>query len=137
MLRFFNKYLFMQLIKHYFLSCLTSLTIIILSVIPIPEVPELSEVPLWDKWVHFVMYGGLSLVLWFDYCRKKKQRRVNVRVVALTLIYPTVLGGLLELVQAYCTTCRSGDMLDFYADAIGACLGFILGVCVVRKLRFF
>ncbi|MCM1312544.1 MAG: VanZ family protein [Bacteroides sp.] len=126
----------MKLVKHYFLSCMTSLAIIILSVIPIPEVPDLAEVPLWDKWVHFVMYGGLSLVLWFDYCRKKRQRHVGMRVIALTWLYPVVLGGLLEIVQAYCTTCRSGDMLDFYADAIGACLGFLLGVTLVRRLRF-
>lgn len=120
--------------KSYFLSYLTSLAIIILSVMPVPEVPELEDVPWWDKWVHFVMYGGLSLAVWFDYCRKSKNRSLTFNVVVLTLLYPVILGGLLELVQAYCTTCRSGDLLDFYADATGAFLGFVVGVFVLRKL---
>ncbi len=126
----------MKLIKYYFLSYFVSLIIIIISVIPVPEVPELADVPLWDKWVHFVMYGGLSLVLWFDYYRKERQQHVHSRAVALTWFYPVILGGLLEIVQAYCTTCRSGDMLDFYANTIGASLGFLLGLFVVRKLKF-
>ena len=36
------------------------------------------------------------------------------------------MGGLLELLQSYCTTTRNGDWLDFLADGIGA-----IGICLV------
>jgi hypothetical protein len=38
-----------------------------------------------------------------------------------------LLGGLVELGQAYCTTTRSGEWLDFWADSIGVLLGNLLG----------
>jgi VanZ family protein len=43
-------------------------------------------------------------------------------------LYAVLLGGLMELVQAYLTTCRSGDWIDFEADAIGAVLG--VAICM-------
>ena len=37
----------------------------------------------------------------------------------------TLYGGLLELLQAYCTLTRSGDWVDLAADLIGAVAGFV------------
>jgi VanZ family protein len=39
-----------------------------------------------------------------------------------------LLGGLIELLQAYCTTTRSGEWLDFFADSIGVLLGNAIGL---------
>lgn len=33
----------------------------------------------------------------------------------------------MELMQAYCTTYRSGEWLDFLADSLGALIGFLIG----------
>lgn len=37
------------------------------------------------------------------------------------------MSGLIELAQAYCTTCRSGDWLDFAANTVGVLLGNVIG----------
>ena len=50
-------------------------------------------------------------------------------------IGPVAMSGLIELVQAYCTTNRSGDWLDLAANAIGALSGIVLGCFVTRTLR--
>ncbi len=118
----------------YLLSTITSFAIIIISLIPIPEVKPLHEVPLADKWVHFVMYGGLALCLWFDWYMKNGTDRLQPISLLIAFVYPIVLGGLMELGQAYLTTCRSGDMIDFYANTIGAFLGLVLGTTVVRQI---
>lgn len=118
----------------YLLSTITSFAIIIISLIPIPEVKPLQEVPLADKWVHFVMYGGLALCLWFDWYMKNGTDRLQPISLLIAFVYPIVLGGLMELGQAYLTTCRSGDMIDFYANTIGAFLGLVLGTTVVRQI---
>ncbi|MBQ8736352.1 MAG: VanZ family protein [Bacteroidaceae bacterium] len=118
----------------YLLSTITSFAIIIISLIPIPEVKPLHEVPLADKWVHFVMYGGLALCLWFDWYMKNGTERLQPISLLIAFVYPIVLGGLMELGQAYLTTCRSGDMIDFYANTIGAFLGLVLGTTVVRQI---
>lgn len=128
-------------IKQYPLTILTATTICVLSVIPVPEVKMAEDIPLVDKWVHFVMYGGLSAVTFFElyrnYCKgtqNKKKREATIMMLLCTFIVPSLYGGLLELVQKYLTTCRSGDWIDFIADAIGAALGSLLGLIVVPHL---
>ena len=41
----------------------------------------------------------------------------------------------MELLQAYCTTTRSGEWLDFWADSLGVLLGTIVGL-LMRRLWF-
>ena len=53
----------MKLVRNYLFTTIVSVAIVVLSTIPIPENPPLGDVPLIDKWVHFVMYAGLSLVM--------------------------------------------------------------------------
>lgn len=124
----------MSILRNYFWSILLSAVIIVLSTIPVPEVPELQDVPLFDKWVHFVMYGGLTLAIWYDYYRKRVDTKVCIAMCVWSSVYSAALGGIMELVQAYLTTCRSGDWIDFYADSIGVFLGLIIGILLVRKI---
>ena len=42
------------------------------------------------------------------------------------------LGGLMELLQAYATTTRSGEWLDFWADSVGVLLGTAVGLAMSR-----
>ena len=67
----------MTIIRRYFLSILIILAVVVLSLAPMPEFPKLGDIPLWDKWVHFVMYGGMCSVLWFDYLRNGNSRRAR------------------------------------------------------------
>ena len=110
--------------KKYLFTEITSIAIVVLSLIPIPEEPPLADVPLIDKWVHFVMYAALSLVMWFDHTVMSK-RAMPPTFLLLTFLYPAFLGGMMELAQAHLTTCRSGDSVDFVADVIGAAIGVI------------
>ena len=111
--------------KQYLFTIIVTVAIVVLSTIPIPENPPLGDVPLMDKWVHMVMYGGLVFVMWVDQVVRGK-REFSWMVRGIMLLYAIALGGLMELVQAYLTTCRSGDWIDFEADAIGAALGVLL-----------
>ena len=112
-------------IRNYILTTLVTVAIVVLSTIPIPENPPLGDVPLIDKWVHMLMYAGLAFVMWVDHVVRNK-RVYSWKVCGCILIYAIALGGLMELVQAYLTTCRSGDWIDFEADAIGTVLGVAL-----------
>ena len=106
-------------LKRYPLSHAVIAIVIVLSLAPIPEVPHLPNISLLDKWVHFVMYGGIGSVIGWEYLRQHhtvSRKRLAIVVVLL----PAILGGLLELAQKYLTTCRSGEWLDFVANCIGA-----------------
>lgn len=113
----------MKLILRYKYSVLVALVIIILSTIPIPEIKHLEGVPLIDKWVHFLMYAVMSVAMWID--QRNSTQPLSITYYLWMLIIPSCLGGILELVQAYLTTCRSGEWLDAIADTIGAVIGTV------------
>lgn len=106
-------------LKHYPLSTLCLTAIVWLSLTTwFPEVPNIEEVPFYDKWAHFVMYGGWTSVIWWE-----NRRHPLPRPLLWGVLVPVMTGGLLELAQAYLTTCRSGDWLDFLANSVGVLLG--------------
>lgn len=116
-------------LKRYPLSAVCIILIWILSLVPFfPETP-LDDVALIDKYTHFIMYGGTCAVIWWEYLRhcKKEARRPNLRALTFAMLCMILLGGLMELLQAYATTTRSGEWLDFLADSLGVLLGSGIG----------
>jgi len=123
---------FIQIVRKYPLSLLCVLLIGVLSLAPyFPETP-LDDVAFIDKWTHLVMYGGTCTVIWWEYLRSHSA--LNSRKLLFTLVGMILLGGLMELLQAYCTTTRSGEWLDFWADSIGVLLGYAIGLLMCPLL---
>ena len=96
------KYLH-HLITSYPVSCFYIVFIWLLCFAHVPQTP-LDDVSFIDKWAHIAMYAGT----WF---------------------LPIVMSGVIEILQATCTGGqRSGDWLDFAANAVGATLGTAIGI---------
>lgn len=115
-----------QIVRKYPFSLFCILLIWVLSLAPyFPETP-LDDVVFIDKWTHLVMYSGTCTVIWWEYLRHHDI--LNRSKLLLTLVGMILLGGVMELLQAYCTTTRSGEWLDFLADSIGVLLGYIVGL---------
>lgn len=122
-----------NILKSYPLSVLSVVVIWVLCLIPIPETP-LSDIRMIDKWTHFVLYGGLCVVVWAEYGRQHA-RPLNRRAWIYTLLLPVIMGGLIEIVQATCTGGnRSGDIMDWAADNIGVVLGQFIGIPLALTL---
>ena len=123
----------LYLLRHYPLSLLCLALVWYLSLLlDVPETP-LSDVPFIDKWTHLVMYGGTVGVIWFEYSRCHS-RLEGWKLVLLGWLGPIAMSGLLELMQCYCTTNRSGEWLDFAANSLGATLGAGIGL-LIWKLK--
>ena len=118
---------FIRFVRKYPFSLLCVLLIWALSLTPFfPETP-FDGVQFIDKWTHLVMYGGTCSVIWMEYLRS--HHRIEwCKVILLALAGMILLGGLMELLQAYCTTTRSGEWLDFWADTVGVLLGNGVGL---------
>ena len=132
---------YLSFVRVYPLSTLCVLLIWVLSLTPFfPETP-LDNVDFIDKYTHFIMYGGTCAVIWWEHlrhCRKEARRqgrqgagRPNLRALTVAMLCMVLLGGLMELLQAYATTTRSGEWLDFWADSIGVLLGTALGLLLL------
>ena len=124
----------MKIKFHYPLSVLCIALIGVLSLTPFfPETP-IDDVAFIDKWTHMVMYGGTCSVIWWEYLRS--HRRIDrLRLLLWAVAGMVMLGGLMELMQAYCTTTRSGEWLDFWADSLGVLVGTAIGL-LMNVLHF-
>ena len=99
----------------------------ILSLMESPYVPQALSAK--DKLIHGAMYMLLAISWMAPVCR-----RLPSRIMPYIGVWTGVVlyGALMEILQRFCTLTRSGEMADFYADAIGA----ILGLGLVALLSF-
>ncbi len=128
-----------RLWRHFPFTYLCLALILVLSFFTPPKTP-LDQVAFIDKWTHLAMYGGTVGVFMVEcwWMSRRTGLRLSGRsLVVCGLLCPVVLGGLIELAQAYCTGGRrSGDWLDWLADAIGVVLAYVIGRYVLlRSLR--
>lgn len=98
-----------------------------------PETP-VDDVPFIDKWTHLVMYGGTCSVMWLEYTRSHRQL-TGWKLFLYAFVGLIAMSGCIELLQAYCTTTRSGEWLDFAANCTGVVLGTIIGLLIWRIKR--
>jgi VanZ family protein len=85
-------------------------------------------VPLIDKWVHFILFGGFTF-LWL--CARPI---TNLKSLLFLFFITIALGSFIELVQGLLTFLgRSMELMDAVADSIGGLLG--IGVfCLCASL---
>lgn len=108
-------------LKKYPFSLAIILAVIYLSLFK-PPTFDLPRFPGWDKVVHFCMYGGISGILWLEFFlnhRREKDKINGKRGIIGAMVFPIILGGLMELGQGYLTSYRSSDWLDMLANTTG------------------
>lgn len=121
-----------SILKTYPLTLLTVAAICYLSFFTPPQT-EFDNISNIDKLVHTCMYGGLSIIIWWEYLRKHDTICWK-RFIPISVVSPIMMSGIIELLQAYCTTNRSGEWLDFAANSFGVVLAFMAGNFVLRRI---
>lgn len=122
----------MQIIRHYPLSILITIAIWYLSFFNPPRT-QLDEIDNIDKVVHLCMYGGLSSILWIEYLIHHTS--IKKRSIILgCMLFPILMSGCIEILQAYGTDNRSGDWMDFAANSAGVFLASLAGHFIYRPL---
>lgn len=99
-----------------------------------PPSLEISRLPAFDKAAHFCMYAGLSGMLWLEYFRNHRLKRVVWHGWVGAVVCPILLSGLIELAQEYCTDYRGGEWLDFLANVAGVGVSTLFAWYVLRPL---
>ena len=85
----------MSYLKKYPLSILIIGVILFLSFFNPPETP-LNEVTNIDKVLHFTMYFGFCVVLWFEYFKSHEHAEAK-RLIPWAIVAPIVFSGLIEI----------------------------------------
>ena len=118
---------FIQFIRKYPLSVLCIILVWILSFVPFfPETP-LDDVAFIDKWTHLIMYGGTCSMIWIEYLRQHTIPNKG-KLFCWAWLAPILMSGVIELLQEYGTTTRSGEWFDFAANSTGVTLAALLGM---------
>lgn len=121
-----------RILRTYPLTLLVLAAIVFLSMFNPPQT-GLDTVKGIDKIAHICMYGGLELIIWFDYVRHHDTVLWR-KMLLWGILAPIAFGGLMELSQAFLTEYRGGDWLDLAADTIGVLGGLAFGYWVIRPL---
>ncbi len=109
-----------------FLAMLWTLLIFIGCFTPGKDIPKV-DVPLIDKWVHLVLFGGFTF-LWLC-ARPLTKFSWLVKMFLLAV----ALGSFIELMQGWLTFLgRSMELMDAVADGIGGMLGIgVFCLCAI------
>jgi VanZ family protein len=112
-----------KLLKKNILSIFTALVILYLSLAPASTFSKVGDfgIPHIDKVVHICMYFGLMIVLLFE---NRLILKNNRSMIILSLI-PLSYGILMELLQSWLTTTRTGDVKDALFDLAGILIAII------------
>lgn len=122
-----------RLLRNYPLTAVCVAAIWYLSFFTPPHT-ELDNVRFVDKWAHVLMYGGTCAVFWAEHLLRGRRTAVTRAAVAAGGLAPLLMGGTIELLQAYCTGGRrSGDWLDLCANAVGISLALGAAFLLARR----
>ena len=110
--------------KHYWQTILVFCLIFYVSLLHTPSI-KLAFFPYQDKLVHLLMYLTLSSVI----CRNLIKANTQLSTFFFTLIVfvlPVSYGGVIELLQGAYFAPHTADWFDFFANATGSALAFII-----------
>lgn len=117
-------------LKYYGPAILWALFILIICSIPLGKV---SNSPMFfagfDKLVHCGLFAVLAVLYCSGSIRKWNTRNIRIEIAIKNTIVLVSYGALIEMIQKYFFTWRSGNWDDLFADTVGSCLG-IFGVLV-------
>lgn len=127
---------FSWIFRRYPLSIIVLCLLLYLSFFDTSSLQQEVTIPYIDKFVHTLMYFGVSSVFWFEWMRSHRTptRRSNMRGLVFCTAFPLVLAGLTEIGQALFSTVRSGEWLDFAANVLGIAAALAFYYIVTRPV---
>lgn len=124
----------LRYIKRYPFSLALIAIVIFLSFFRPPSV-SVSLYSGFDKLVHFLMYAGISGCLWLEFLFNHRKEAYNIRYAIIgAVMVPIAFSGVVELLQAYLTTHRGGEWLDFLANTCGVLAATLVAWYIIRPI---
>ncbi|MDB5131273.1 MAG: hypothetical protein JWR02_1022 [Mucilaginibacter sp.] len=79
--------------------------------------------PGFDKLVHCGFFFVLVVCYRFGSIRQQLPRYLSYKPIIIFTLFAILYGGIIELLQNYVFTWRTGDWADLFADSVGAMMG--------------
>jgi VanZ family protein len=92
--------------------------------------------PGFDKLVHCGLFFVLVVLYSSGVIRQQSIGVVSYKYLLLITLIAILYGGLIELLQHYFFTWRSGEWDDLFADATGACMGAFSIIITFKAIAY-
>ena len=119
----------------YWESILVTIGILYMSFAPPSKFESIPKFSHADKIMHIAMYFALTIVLIYDFWKKNKGQFRSGKFVCICILFPVLLGGIVEILQGLFFKPRSADWFDWFADGVGVLLAYLLIFLFLRKQR--
>ncbi len=109
----------------------------ILTLMPGKDVPEVGwlNIPNFDKLVHMVLFGGLTLLFCLPYSKTcfsfLKKRNIFIRISLSMILW----GLMIEVIQKFFVPGRGFEWLDWAADSFGVLIAFWICMKVIKSQK--
>ena len=120
-------------VSTYWKSMLVVLIITVLSVYPFSSGLNIPHFKFQDKLIHTFMYVALAFFLWYDTYSARNPKSGGRLLLSIILLFPTIYGGFIEIIQDLFFPPRTAEWLDWAADIVGSVIGFMLALFLLRK----
>ncbi len=91
------------------------------------------SIPYFDKLVHFTFYFIASMLGGLFGREISKGHIAKAKVLGISFVGLVLYGIIIEVLQSYMTTYRSGELMDVMANSTGTLLGTLLIMGVFSK----
>ena len=99
----------------------------------VPKVGWLDSIKNLDKFVHAVLFGGLTFLFMLPYFKSGfsflQKRNYLIRVSLAAIVW----GITVEFIQRFYIPGRSFELLDWAADSLGVVIAFWICIKVIKK----
>lgn len=124
-------------VKYYWPAILWALFILTMCSIKLGDVSHSSLFfPGFDKLVHCGFFFVMIVFMSAGYIRQQSLHSLPYKILLLILVIAIAYGGLIEILQAYIFTWRSGEWNDLFADTIGALMAAFSIFITVKALSY-
>lgn len=123
--------------RYYWPTILWTIFIFIMCSIKMgPITHEPMFFPGFDKLVHCGFYFVWVVVYANGFIRKNGLEKLTFGVECIITAVALAYGGLIEILQAYIFTWRSGEWADMFADTVGACMGTFSLLLIIATFKY-
>ncbi|RFZ81409.1 VanZ family protein [Mucilaginibacter terrenus] len=123
-------------LKYYGPAILWALFILIICSLPMGGIDKSPRFfPGFDKLVHCGLFFVLATLYCFGSIRRFKTRGLRIEIAIKNTIVLISYGALIEVLQMYIFTWRTGDATDLFADTVGACMGIFAVLVTATALN--
>jgi VanZ family protein len=86
-----------------------------------------------DKYVHFITYFWLTLLLYL--ALPKNQLNLNSRLL-FSFLFSVIYGIIIELLQGLITVKRQPEIMDVFANTFGSFIAVLVVLFLLPKVKF-